>query len=358
MNRAERWVVRFWWLMTVMAAIALFAPMLLFLLFVGIVTIPLALLGYVAPTVWAYLTPAMLAYMLLRRAPRSRAAPRWALAMLACLPPLAAGLAVPALANQRLEARLEEMMASDRGSVPRVEPVHTLAYLSSRPSGWDDEDRKCYDFCQRLLFTGLARAVIVGWAPGVGEGGLPRLVNGARLAKGQAPPPLTLHEIVPIAAGCDNRLLAAVRSEERDVDAPDSRPFLWEKLKDLERQGRCFRSRAVSSAEADLEVVSIYEDPDWIPHEDHDLRLVAIGSIERREVWKGRGAARTLLLRRTRIGYGRIAAPLSLAIQDFMSGRPVHWNQASTGKTGEDAGYGYDRFLANDLAVRGLERTK
>lgn len=352
MNRAERWVLRLWWLVTVLAAIALFMPVLILILLFGIITVPLAMLGLAAPTIWLYLTPSLLIYALLCRTPRIREAPRWLLAPAACALPLAVGFLVPALANQRLDARLERLMARDLGSVPRIEPVGTAAYLSSRPGGWDDSDRQCFDFCQRLLFTGLARAVIVGPAAA------PALVNGARPPEGAPPPSLTLHEIVPIASGCDNKLLAPVSADARDLPGEGPFPYLWGKLDDLAREGRCFRSRVVPSVAADVRFMDIHEDPHWMPPSTgYDLRLVPTGAVARREVWLRRGGRQVPVLRRTRIGYQRIAAPLRLIVwTDFETGRPGHWAYGSAAMTGVDAGYGEARFLANDLRVTGLER--
>jgi hypothetical protein len=357
MNRVERWVLRFWWLITALAALALFMPILLILLLFGIVTVPLAMLGLAAPTLWLYLTPSLLIYALLRQAPRTRHARRWLLAAAACALPLAVGFAVPVLANQRLDARLGQLMAQDGGSVPKLEPVRTAAYLSSTPGGWEDSDRKCFEFCQRLLFSGLAQAVIVGPAPPLGKGAPPPFINGARPREGSAAAPLTLHEIVPMGAGCDNKLLAAVRADRRDSVAKGPEPFLWEKLDDLAREGRCFRSRAVGSADADVRFVDIHEDPYWFPPSSgYDLRLIPIGTIERREIYRRRGGRQVLILRRTRIGYQRLAAPLTLTPwTDFETGRPGHWGYASAAETGVEAGYGSGRFLTNDLKVTGLE---
>lgn len=339
MTRGERWAARMWWLITILALIAMVIPGFLIFLMFGIITIPLAILGWMAPTIWLYSTPALGAYALSRRRLRRRLY-ALLLALGTLMISLGAGSAVSVLANREIARQVSQLRADDLATVPTIRPVKTAALLS-RMDRQSDRDRKCDQFCQRLLFTGLAQQVIVG---SVG------------FRRGERNRSLTLHEIVPIASGCDNKLLAAVRAERRD--APDLDPrqgvYLWAKLDDLWEKGRCFRSRPVPSADADIWFIETF--PRVSPtRPTYDMRLIPVDLVWRREIIVRRGEDRVRIMRESHVAYHRLAVPLQIATwTDFTTGRPGHWGYAGT-SFDVSAGYRLDEWLGNDLAVKGLE---
>jgi hypothetical protein len=329
-----------WWLITILALVAMVAPSLLLLLMFGIITIPLAILGWMAPTIWLYVTPALGAYALSRRRLRRRGY-ALLLAFGVLVISLGIGSAVSLLANREIAKQVSRLRGDDILTAPTIRPVKTAALLGREdsPSDWD---RKCHEFCQRLLFTGLAQQVIVGPAADT---------------PGETSHPLILHEIVPVASGCDNTLLAAVRAERRDV--PDLGPrqnlYLWVKLDDLWEKGRCFRSRPIGSADADIWFIETF--PRFSPvRTTYDMRLMPVDLLGRREIIVRRGEDRVRIMRESRVSYHLLAVPLQIATwTDFTTGRPGHWGYGGGASLDVSEGYRLDEWLGNDLAVEGLE---
>ncbi|HEX8263526.1 MAG TPA: hypothetical protein VF547_11685, partial [Allosphingosinicella sp.] len=143
MTNAELWALKIWLVVTVLAGISLFFGLIVLLLIFGLVTIPLALLITLMPTVWIYLTPALLLYALLRLTLRRRPVRPWILAFGSAAVAAAAGFAVPTLANREIERRADRIMAADMGEEPLLAPVGTVALVDDGLG----RDGKCWDQC-------------------------------------------------------------------------------------------------------------------------------------------------------------------------------------------------------------------
>jgi|JI8StandDraft_2_1071088.scaffolds.fasta_scaffold39128_3 hypothetical protein len=154
LSRLERRLVWLWIMTTGTAAAALYLGVFWWWA-VLIVTIPILIAAVIAPTLWIYLSVALLAWMPLR----SR--PRLALAVGACAL-LLVGLGAPAAMNARLKSAVAQAAASDRGAPVRLGPGGgTVAWLTGQPS---DVRPYCTDDCLRFLITGRAQAVLIGSA--------------------------------------------------------------------------------------------------------------------------------------------------------------------------------------------------
>ena len=147
----SRWERRaIWlWLMTSGAAAAAMVLGVFWWWIVLIVTVPFVFAAYYAPTLWLYLTPALLIWLTLRRWPLAAV-----LSASAAIATIAVG--VPAILNRHLEAQARAAVASDHGKPVEVGAAGgTIAWL-----GGDEE--YCSDECLRFLITGRAKAVLLG----------------------------------------------------------------------------------------------------------------------------------------------------------------------------------------------------
>lgn len=149
LTRREGWLVWWWFMITGTAAAALFLGVFWWWgLF--IISIPVLIAAYFAPTAWIYLTLGLLVWLPLRTRPQlGRAAVAAAL--------LLVGVGVPAALNLWLGRAVQAAAASDRGRPLKLKQGDgTIALLD------DWSDGGCRDDCLRLLLTGRASAVLVG----------------------------------------------------------------------------------------------------------------------------------------------------------------------------------------------------
>jgi hypothetical protein len=345
MTGTERRFLKIWIALTVLAGIALYLSWVASLLIVVIVTAPLGILLVWTPTIWLYLTPAFVLYALLRLALRKRPVPRWAMAVVACAVVAGAGFTIPTLANREIEARADRIMAADMGEEPMIAPVESIALLVERRSFYP----RCSEQCQRLLFSGLATAVV--------QGSLDALA-GPAVARER----VVRHRIVPIATGCDNRLLQASHADRSEFKGAYPAPLLWEKLDDLAKAGRCFRSDWSNDARADLYLVHDYGyrgDPSAAPR--FDFRLVKFAAPQFCAVWRRDGDRLVPVLRRTRLTVRKLQVPLAVDPPDeFPFGfTPGGWKFGTPEQRGREPIAGLMRpWLRNDLRLSGLGRDR
>lgn len=148
LSRLERWLV--WlWVMTTGAAAAGLAWGVFWWWVMFIVTIPLVFAAYFAPSLWLYLTPALLIWLALRRRPYTAG-----LTATAAIALIAVG--APTLMNSHLAAQIRRAAASDRGSPVAVGTAGgTIAWMNGK-------EEYCSSDCLRFLITGRARAVLTG----------------------------------------------------------------------------------------------------------------------------------------------------------------------------------------------------
>jgi hypothetical protein len=344
MTRAERRVLKTWLIVTALAAIPFFFLWFQFLLMVTIIGIPIALLLSFAPTVWLYLTAALLLYVPLRFAFARYAVSRKLLAAASALIALGAGIAVPILANRAAERRVDFIMAGDMGAPPSIAPVGTVALLADRGMG---DDRRCWDRCQRLLFSGIAHAVLRGSRDALGD-------------IRRSPVPLLRHAIVPISRGCDNAMLIGAHAAREEWQGRGPAPYLWEKLDDFAARGECFRSDETRDARADLYLVSTYNlDPDRRQRRSprFDFRLVSIEPFQRREIFRRERDRLVPVMRRTQVSFNRLAVPLLITPPfSFDIATPGHWGYARREERGSPPTYDgmMGEWLRNNLRISGL----
>lgn len=345
MTRLERRLFKLWLAVTVLTAVRWFLGWIAVLLIFTGIGIPLASLLEVMPTVWLYATAFLLVYVPLRRTVQRPAFTPPVLAGLAAAIVVVFAFAVPLLANRLIERRAVAIMAGDMGAPPLIEPMDSVAILVD--AGLGPPDGKCWDECQRLLFSGLARHVL--------HGSLDALGNLER-----SPTPLVRHSIVPFERGCDNALLYptyASRAEWRGRPPP---PLLWEKLADFAARRLCFRSDRTRDARADLYLVSTYNFDPRRQRRDYplfDLRLAPIEPFQRREVFRRQNERLVPLMRRTQLTFSRLAAPLRLTPPfTFDTHTPGHWTYRSTEQRGLPPSYDemMGHWLRNDVRVTGL----
>jgi hypothetical protein len=225
-----------------------------------------------------------------------------------------------------------------------LKPVGTVAILID--AGLGSPEGKCWDECQRLLFSGFADSVL--------HGPLEALSSPAT-----SPAPLVRHSIVPRERGCDNSLLMATYASDSDWKGPRPPPFLWEKLDELAAEGKCFRSDRTRDARADLYLVSDWNhDPSrglekvWF-----DPSLLPLEPFRRREIFVRRDGRLVPLMRRTELSYSRLAVPLRLTPPfTFATYEPGHWTYSRRETVGTSPTYDgmMGHWLRNDLRIRGL----
>ena len=346
MTRLERRLLKLWLILTVAAAIRWFAGEIAFMLIFTGIGIPIVLLLEIVPTVWLYATTGLMIYLLLRRIPHKQPS-RGISAGVAAASVMALGFAVPQLANREVERRAAAVMAGDMGTQPLVEPVGTVAIL-------DDYDRarnhKCWDECQRLLFSGLSRNVLVG------------SIDALRSAGGRSTP-LVRHSIVPFERGCDNSMLVAARATSQEWTGAPPPPLLWEKLAEFGARRHCFRSDRARDARADLYLVHTSNLSAASRGEGQgyfDLRFLPLDRLQRQEVFRRENGRLIPLMRRTELNFSRLAVPLRLTPPfTFTMFRPGHWTYESSEVLGRppasDGMMG--RWLKNDLRITGLGAT-
>lgn len=347
MHTLDRRFLQLWATVTAGAGCAIFLAPILVLLILSIIGIPLAMLLGILPGVWVYLTPTLALYGLLRVS-RRRARPLLLL-VVAAIPPLAAGFFVPLLANRATEERVGAILAQDHGEPPMLPRGLSIVYAVDRGLGSPD---KCWDTCQRLLFSQTAASFAE-----VSLKHVPLLAS--------LPKPVRRFSLGPIGTGCENSRMQGTYASEKEVGRIHPAPLLWDKLPQLARQGLCLHDDAVRDARPDVLVINRWNyDPAFrgfrFDGSGWRLSLHPIAPFRRREVFRRRTPEGwTRLMRRTEVQYARLTAPLWLVPGfSFDTASPTHWqwrNQRTVGSPIEHyQPTNWNGIIANDLAVQGL----
>lgn len=339
MSRGERLTLILWSAITLLAVVAMWAPAIVTLLILLMITIPIALLIEAMPTIWLYLTPVLLAYLVLRLVPGIGAWMRMAGAGVVLVLVGTAGVMVPEMANRETVRLAAALVAQDGGTVPRIPTGASVTHLIDR----ELVEMKCWDECQRFLFTGTAQSFTEGTLEA--------------LAKPDASPvALMAHKMVPLAQGCDNRQLQAAYADRVEVGDRRPPPHLWDKLPQLREQRLCFRSDPTRDARADFLLVDIYNTAAvrrW--HGVLDLRLHSIEPFRRREIHRSDKGRLVPVLRQTQVRYQPLAVPLRIRTPSvFDTYRPGGWSTAKVVTLGGEQPVGLGRWASNDFRVTGL----
>ena len=348
MHAVDRRLLYLWLMMTLGAGCAIFLPVIVILLMLTLVGIPLAWLMGLSPGAWIYFTPTLAIYMILRRV--SEGTPRLVILVAAALLPLAVGFGIPWWANRITEQRVHALISQDHGAPPILPAGLSITHAIDRGLG---SPGKCWDTCQRLLFSRMARSFI--------EVPLDLLPKQASL-----PTPARRFSLGPVGPECNNARLQTTYATTAEIgrEVPPPPPPLSDKLEDFAQEGLCLHDDAVRDVRSDVLVVERWNyDPAFrgfhFDGEGYRLSLHPIAPFKRREVFRRTPSGLVRLMRRTEVRYARLAEPLWLSPGfSFDTASPTHWawrDQRIVGSPVESSKpTQWNGLIANDLAVRGL----
>lgn len=348
MHVVDRRLLYLWLMMTLGAGCAIFLPVIVILLMLTLIGIPLAWLIGLSPGAWIYFTPTLAIYMILRRV--SEGTPRLVILVAAALLPLAIGFGIPWWANRITEQRVQALIAQDHGGPPILPAGLSITHAIDRGLG---SPGKCWDTCQRLLFSRTAKSFI--------EVPLDMLPKQASL-----PSPARRFSLGPIGPGCNDARLQTTYATTAEIgrEVPPAPPPLSDKLEDFAQQGLCLHDDAVRDVRSDVLVVERWNyDPAFrgfrFDGEGYRLSLHPIAPFKRREVFRRTPSGLVRLMRRTEVRYARLAEPLWLSPGfKFDTASPTHWawhDERVVGSPVENSQPTlWNGLIANDLAVRGL----
>ncbi|HEY4547798.1 MAG TPA: hypothetical protein VIG90_15445, partial [Pedomonas sp.] len=300
------------------------------------------------PGAWIYLTPTLAIYMILRRV--SKGLPRMVTLSVAAIPPLAAGFGIPWWANGVTEERVEALLAQDHGAPPILPAGLSITHAVDRGLG---SPGKCWDTCQRLLFSRTAKSFI--------EVPLDQLSMRASL-----PTPARRFSLGPIGPECNNARLQRTYATREEIgrEVPPPPPLLSDKLKDFAQEGLCLHDDAVRDVRSDVLIVERWNyDPAFrgfrFEGEGWRLSLHPIAPFKRREVFQRTPSGLVRLMRHTEVRYARLAEPLWLSPGlSLGTARPTHWAWRDQGVVGRPIKSfqptQWNGRIANDLTVHGL----
>ncbi len=349
MNIVDRRLVKTWAAATIGAGLVAWQSGFLFYLMLTIVGIPIAVILTLMPGFWIYLTSASMIYGLLRLV--WRGANPLALLVIAAIPPLAAGIIIPIVANKVTEERVATLLADDHGSPPELPPGLSITYAIDRGLG---SPNRCSDVCQRLIFSRTATSFI-------------ELPLDMVPMLGSLPEPVHRFSLGPIVDGCDNSRLQATYASDKEGGHVLPPPRLWDKLPEFQRRGECFHDNAVHDARADVLVLQRWNyDPDFRTHPfmggGWRLSLHPIAPFKRSEVFRKTAKGWTRLMRRTEVEYAQLSVPLWLEPGgvgiDSGQKSPTTWTSRDFRTVGSPTEV-YDPakwngMLANDMTLNGL----
>lgn len=349
MHVFDRRLFYIWLLMTLGAGCAIFLPVVVILLMLTLIGFPLAWLMTLMPGAWIYFTPTLATYMILRRV--SGGTPRLVMLAAAAILPLAVGFAIPWWANGITERRVQALIAQDHGTPPILPAGLSITYAIDKGLG---SSGKCWDTCQRLLFSRTAKSFI--------EVPLDMLPRQASL-----PTPARRFSLGPVGPGCNNTRLQTTyaTSAETGREVPPPPPPLSDKLEDFAQEGLCLHDDAVRDVRSDVLVAERWNyDPAFrgfrFDGEGWRLSLHPIAPFHRREVFRQTPSGLVRLMRRTEVRYARLAEPLWFSPGfTFDTASPTHWawrDQRVIGSPVETfQPTQWNGLIANDLAVHGLK---
>ncbi len=347
MHVVDRRLLYLWLLITLGACCAIFLPGMVILLMLTLIGIPLAWLIALMPGAWIYFTPTLTIYTILRKV--SGSTPRFVMFAAAATLPLAVGFGIPWWANAVTEQRVQALIAQDHGAPPTLPANLSVTHAIDRGLG---SSGKCWDICQRLLFSRTAKSFI--------EVPLDMLSKQVSL-----PTPARRFSLGPIG-GCNNARLKATYATPAEIgrEVPPPPPPLWAKLENFAREGLCLHDDAVRDVRSDVLIVERrnndpasrgfrFDGKGW------QLSLLPIAPFKRREVFRRTPSGLVRLMRRTEVRYARLAEPLWLSPGfSFNMASPTHWawrDQRVVGSPVESfQPTQWNGLIANDLAVHGL----
>lgn len=301
------------------------------LLLVSIIGIPLALFLAASPTILLYLLIGLPLWLVFRRRSIDVAVAA------AAAPMLAVAVLVPLWANRKVEAEAKAWKSGDRGGPLRLPTGRSVALLDS-----DDAPGVCGEMCQRLLFSGAARMVLVG---------RPAALNGAA--------PLTAWFIAPNRGPCRPPSLPALRAQKQDLGFDmigEHLPYLSSRLAAVYGVGHCLfaETRRIDSADIVLSDEYIGNGPG--PRGTFDLRLVRVDRYGRfRILFRVDGRLIEQMRRSRGIAYP-LAGLLALTPPsgDDSGTQPGHWTWGHARDLGDRKRYWIFQYIVNDLSIGGL----
>lgn len=303
-------------------------------LIVSIIGVPLALFLTASPTILLYMLIGLPLWLLVRRRGLEAAIAA------AAVPMLAVAVLVPLWANRRIDAQAAALVGRDHGGPLRLPTGKAVAWLEpqDRPGA-----AECGEICQRLLFSGTARMVLVG-EPGA--------LSGAA--------PLTAWYIGPRRGPCRPPALPAVLATPEDLGMEHigvRRPSLSSRLAAVYGDGQCLFAEPRGIGTADIVLVSERFAGASLtdPNAAFDLQLVRVDRFGRIRILIRRNGRLVELVRRSRGVAYRLTGLLALTPPsgDDSGSRPGHWSW-DTRELGDRKRYWIGQFVLNPLWVGGL----
>lgn len=304
-------------------------------LVVSIIGVPLALFLTASPTILLYMLIGLPLWLVFRRRGVEMAIAA------AAVPMLAVAVLVPLWANRRVEAEANELIGRDHGRPVLLPKGRAVALLEP-----GDARRKgvCEEMCQRLLFSGTARMVLVG-EPAVLAG----------------PAPLTAWYIAPRRGPCRPPALPNVLAERKDLGIDDlvglRRPVLSSRLAAVYGDDHCLFAEPRPIGDADILLVN--EQFNWLLQPPSggafDVRLVRVDPANRYRILIRKQDGRTEVLRRSLGTAYPLAGLLALSPPGGDDGGswPGHWMRDAR-RLGDWERFSLFAYVRNDLSVGGL----
>lgn len=338
MTRLEKIALRLWaatgmWTVMVLALTGLTSS-IIFLLMITIIGFPLALLLLLFPSAFLYLSASLPIYLLFRKKSRPTAA------IISIATTLVVMTAIPLIVNNKLANQLSAIPKKDSGKAVNVPKDSVVAVLSNYSPYISDTE--CEDYCQRLLFSGVARAVIRGNVSALGE-------RSAELQR---------YWLGPAKGPCHPAPMTLAHASIEDIGYYVPVPLLREKAAEAYGDGKCFFAQKAKIAEADVILARddyAFGKPGRQSHKQADLRLMRPDRSQWVGVWTHSKGKYHQAMKQSYASAYKLSVPLLFDapfVFDVYS--PAQWHTDGMIKVGRQPAYGLAIFMTNDTRVRGF----
>jgi hypothetical protein len=338
-NKAEKiglwlWVAAGIWTITAFAVTDL-TSLLLFLLMISVIGLPVALLLPLLPSAFLYLSASAPLYLLLRRKSRRIAA------AFSIGTTLAIMTAIPVIVNNKLAKQLVPMTSKDGGAAINVPSDSVVAVLSAySPSSSDTE---CEEYCQRLLFSGVARAVIRGHVSALDK-------KSSKLQR---------YWLGPAKGPCRPAPMTKAYAMPQDIGHNYPGRLLQERARDAYADGKCFFAQTARLAEADVVLAGDHFALEMLERQrpdQPDLRLMQLDSHQWIGTWTRHKGGFRPAMRQSYASARKLEVPLLFdAPFTFDVYSPAQWRTDGLIEVGQKPPYGLAVFITNDTRVRGFK---
>jgi hypothetical protein len=308
--------------------------LIVFVLMITIIGFPIAFLLLQFSTAFLYLSASLPFYLLFRRKSRRIAA------AISIITTLAVMTAIPLIVNSKLAEKLALISSKDGGMAINVPKDSTVAVLTAYAPY--SSDTECEDDCQRLLFSGVAHAVIRGHVSALHD-------KSAKLQR---------YWLGPAMGPCHPAPMTMARAMPEDVGNYFPLPLLQEKARDAYGDGKCFFAQKVQLTEADVILARddyAFGKPERQRPEQADLRFMRLDRNQWVGVWTRSKGGLPQAMKQSYASAHKLAVPLQFAapfVFDVYSS--AQWHTNGLIEVGRQPAYGLAIFITNDTRVRGF----